>query len=286
MKTILLPTDFSSTADNALNYALTLAKKQNIKIILLHVYQVPAPIAEVPFGVLNEERLALKANSENKIKNLEMRIQHAGGISYECLVEEGAAVDTILKVAKEKKVDLIVMGATGETSLVGVIFGSVSLKVMEKAQCPVMTVPQHMTISKEIKRITFATDYHQSDLAAIDKASEIAAATNAQLNILHISDAVIGADEEKALMKNFMEKVKSATSYFNLSFQIIHAYNVEKRLEQYVEDESTDMLMMATHYRTFFDRLFSRSMTKEVALNTKVPVVAFHYNAKTAVKLF
>lgn len=286
MKTILVPTDFSGPADAALNYARTLAKKLNSKIILLHAFQVLAPMAEVPFAIWNDERQSLKADSDGKLKRLAFKIESSGAIPYACLSEEGDAVDSILKVAKEEKADLIIMGATGETGLTGVIFGSVSLKVMEKAQCPVVAVPRDFVVGESIKRITFATDYHRSDLAAIGIASEIAATTGAQLNILHICDAVIGADEEKTLMKNFMERVKSKTVYPNLSFEIIHSYNVEERLKQYIEDRSTDMLMMATHYRTFFDRLFGKSITKEMTRSTPIPVVAFHYNAKTEEKFY
>lgn len=286
MKTILVPSDFSKASDKAYDYALSLASKLHSRIILLHAYQVPLPVAEVPFGVLNEERRLLKAEADKKLTALITEKGQSNKIAFECISEEGDPKDIILEIAKEKQADLIVMGATGETGLSSVIFGSTSLKVMEKAHCPVMAIPAGLTMIKPITHITFATDYHRSDLAAIEKAAEIAGATGAQLTVLHISDALIGADEEKTLMRHFMEKVKKSTLYPNLSFRIIHGYNIEERLEQYVEDESVDMLMMATHYRTFFDRLFGDSITKEVSKNSSIPVVAFHYNAKTALMLY
>jgi nucleotide-binding universal stress UspA family protein len=286
MKTILVPTDFSGAADTALNYAVALAGKLHSRIILLHVFQVPVPVAEVSFNVLNDERRSLKTSSGKKLHALAARINHSGKISHECLTEEGEAAETVLRIANEKKTDLIVMGTTGETGLSHVIFGSTSLKVMERAQCPVMAVPEGLIISKPITRITFATDYHNSDFAAIARATEIAGATGAQLNILHICSTEIDASEEKKLMIDFMERVKKITIYPNLSFQIIHGDNVEERLEQYIEGESADMLMMATHYRSFFNRLFGKSITKNVARHATIPVVAFHYNAKTAVKLY
>jgi len=286
MKTILVPTDFSSTAETAFNYALSLAKNLNNKLILFHAYQVPAPIAELPFAVLNDERRLLKEESERKLKALSKKIQETGNVLHECVLEEGVASEMILKYAKEKNVDLIIMGTTGQSGLSGVVFGSVSLKIMEKANCPVISIPAGFSLNKAIKRITYATDYHNSDVVAINKAVDIAQASGAQLNILHICDAIIGADEEKTLMHDFMEKVKKTTSYPNLSFQIIHGYNVEARLEQYIEDESTDMLMMATHYRSFFDRVFGKSITRNVTRETSIPVVAFHYNAKITVNLY
>ncbi len=286
MKTILVPTDFSMPAETAMNYALTLARPLNAKVILYHAYQVAVPVAEVPFAVLNDEQRILKEEAEQKLQALGRKIEHAGKISYEYIAENGDTVSSILRAAGEIHPDMIVMGTTGASGLASVIFGSVCLKVMEKASCPVMAVPHNFAISRPVKRITFATDYHCSDLADILKATELAAATGAVINVLHISDAAIGGDEERQLMNDFMQKLKAKTSYQNLSFQIIHGYNIEDRLLKYVEDDSTDMLMMATHYRTFFDRLFTKSITKEVAKNSAIPVVAFHFNAKTGVILF
>jgi len=285
MKTILVPTDFSETAETAYDFAITLAKNLNSRLVLLHVYQNPAPVAEVPFDVLNDERRLLKEESEKTIKALKMKMDYAGNLAYEYLSLEGETRNIILTVAREKKAELIIMGATGQTGLSSTLFGSISQSIMEKATCPVMAIPPGFTANKTIRKITYATDYHNSDITAIEKAAEIAAALHAQLDILHISDAVIGADEEKSLMRHFMEKVKNTTSYNNLSFQIIHGYNVEERLEKYVEDGSTEMLLMATHYRDFIDKLFGRSITRNIARTSTVPVVAFHFNAKTSVKL-
>lgn len=284
MKTILVPTDFSPIANTALRYAISVADKFKSKIFLLHSYQVPAPVGEVPFSVLDDERRVLREESEKNLREVSVKIGTAG-VAYEYISVEGVAEDSILRAAKEKKIEMIIMGSKGQSNLADVIFGSVCLRVMEKATCPVMAIPNDTVITKPVKHITFATDYHQSDFAAIDKGVEIARLSQADLNILHISDAQIGADEEKVMMRNFMEGVKKRSNYTKLSFQVIHGYKIEERLQQYVEDEQTDMLMMSTHYRSFFDRIFGSSITREITRNTNIPVIAFHYNAHAAVKL-
>ncbi|PBQ33732.1 hypothetical protein CNR22_18750 [Sphingobacteriaceae bacterium] len=286
MKTILIPTDFSGPADTAFNYALSLAKNLNYKLSILHVYQVVAPIAEISFAVLNEERRMLKEEADLNLKLMEQKLKASGLTAYECLMEEGIAPDTILNYARAEKPEMIVMGNKGKTGAASMAFGSVSLKVIEKADCPVVAIPAEFNPGKTIKKITYATDYHKSDLEAIQKAVDLAQVSGAQLTILHICDSIIGADEEKTLMKNFMEKVENVTTYFNLSFQIIHGFNIAQRLEEYLEDQSTDMLMMATHYRSFFDHVFGKSITRTVSRHATIPVVAFHYQAKPVLKIF
>lgn len=286
MKTILVPTDFSKNADNALLFAMLLAKKQNAKLILLHAYQLPVSPAAVPFNVLSDEKEELKQETIRKLKALCQEIEHAGGISYEYLAEEGETIPTILLACEQKKSDLIVMGTKGATGLAGIIFGSTASHVLEKASCPVMAIPEASKFTHPIKKITYATDYRQSDIHAIYKLIEIASTLNAQVNILHISGDEISAEEEVKLMDEFRKKVNKSVFYNNLSFQLLHGNNVEEELEHYIANDSTDMLVMATHFRNFIDRLFGKSITKDIVEETNVPLIAFHYRENAPVKVF
>lgn len=286
MKTILVPTDFSRNADNAMHFAMILAKKQNARLILIHAYQLPVSPAAVPFSVLADEKEQLNKEAIRKIKALCQEIEHVGGISYEYLVEEGETVPTILQACEQKKSDLIVMGTKGATGLTGIIFGSTASHVLEKASCPVMAIPEASKFTRPIKKITYATDYRQSDIEAIHKLIEIASILQAQINILHISGDEISAEEEVQLMNEFRKKVTKSIFYNNLSFQLLHGNNVEEELEHYIANESTDMLVMATHFRNFIDRLFGKSLTKDIVEETNVPLIAFHYRETKPVKVF
>src|ERR1035438_8203878 len=102
MKTILVPTDYSDTANNALQYAVELAKFSKAKIILLHVYPIPVPVGEAHITVAPFQEL--KKNNEEKIKKLEKKIirQVAGKIKVQSITRSGFAVEEIMNVIKEK----------------------------------------------------------------------------------------------------------------------------------------------------------------------------------------
>lgn len=278
MKTILVPTDFSKNAENALHFAIVLAKQQHATLILLHAYQLAVAVAPVPFNLLILEKEEIKQDATNKLRTLCAQIDHAGGLLYEYVLEQGEAVDVISNIVNEKEVDLIVMGTKGASGLAGYIFGSVTASVIEKSNCPVMAIPESASLNKPIKKITYATDYQKNDIRNIEKIIELAEPVRAQVNIIHISGDETSSDEEMKLMSQFMKKVNDVVSYNNLSFQVLHGRDVEEELEKYIADESTDMLMLSTHSRSFFDRLFEKSITKEVALKAKIPLVAFHSN--------
>jgi nucleotide-binding universal stress UspA family protein len=277
MKTILVPTDFSKNAENALHFAIILAKQQQATLLLLHVYQIAVAVSPAPFNLLLLEKEEAIKDATNKLRALSAQIDHAGGLSHEYLLEEGDTVEAISNIVKEKNVDLIIMGTKGASGLAGVIFGSVATSVIEKASCPVMAIPERTSLTKPIKKITYATDYQKNDTRIIQKIIELAEPIRSQVNIIHISGDKISPDEEYKLMSQFMKKVNDAINYNNMSFQMLHGKDVEDQLEKYIADNSTDILILSTHHRSFFDRLFEKSITKDLTLKATIPLVAFHY---------
>ncbi len=285
MKTILVPTDFSDNADNALYYAIDLAKKENAKIILLHAFLINYSNPVIPMDFILEENKRALDESNNKLKDQALKISYAGKMEYEYISIEDTPIDAILNSIIEYKVDIVIMGTKGESDFISSIFGSVAAKIIEKATCPVLAIPAEASF-KEIKKITFATAYNHSDIYAIKKVVEIARLFNAQVDILHFSIKSHSQTEEKELMKTFMDDVNRKIQYSNLSFQLLEGENIEEALEEYIDNDSTNILVMSTHHRGFFDKLFGNSITKHMAYHTSVPLMAFHHTTKSAVKVY
>jgi nucleotide-binding universal stress UspA family protein len=286
MKTILVPTDFSNNAETALHFAILLAKKLKAKLLLVHCYQLSAAISAAPHNLLADELNENKLKAERSMKALCLHIQHAGDVPYEYLIENGSVLEVLVQAIKEKAVDLVVMGTKGSGRFSSAIFGSTTSDLMAKANCPILALPEGVRFDKGIRKMTYATDYRQIDISAIQKLVEIARLFHAQINILHISGDEMDAEEEVKLMSDFMKKVNQVADYNNLSFQILHGNDVEEKLEQHMAAGSTDMMVMATHYRGLMDRLFGRSITKEVVLETTVPLLAFHYSKVPEIKIY
>jgi len=95
MKTILVPTDFSSGSENALYYAIEMAKKTHAKIILFHATHLSASDYLVPFDVLQLEHEKAQKNSELKLKQELLKIAHSGNVECECIDAEEEIVSGI-----------------------------------------------------------------------------------------------------------------------------------------------------------------------------------------------
>lgn len=280
MKTILIPTDFSDNALNACRYAIVLAKQIGAKLILHHSFDTPIYAGEVPYDIIVEERVKLKKQTERKLKTQAIEIEHSGIKEYELSICQGTISDTIVEIAKEKKADLIVMGTQGADSVADALFGTHTAHVMERSGCPVMAIPSDWHFDKAIKTITYATDFHKDDLAALKELINLLEPLKAQITLLHFETDTITSAEEKALMNDFRERVIAEVDYFNLAFQMMYGPNVENKLKEYLEEGYADILAMSTHKRHFIERLFVRSLTQEMVLDSHVPLIAFHRDNK------
>jgi nucleotide-binding universal stress UspA family protein len=147
LKRILVPTDFSKSSANALMYGVAFATRFGAELYLLHVVQdlalfIPEAVMVTPPLLPPVEQFitAARAALERAVQDLarpEVRIHPE--------VAEGVAFEEILRFARERDVDLIVMGTHGHTGLAHLFLGSVAEKVVRRAPCPVLTVrhPEH-----------------------------------------------------------------------------------------------------------------------------------------------
>ena len=140
---ILVPVDFSAHSDRAFRYAATLAHRLGAKLALLHVVEDPlvtgAWNAEVYVPNVPELLNNLISGAERQLATLKESAT-ALGVTTETAVITGRPAHTIVEQAKDGGFDLIVMGTHGRTGLSHVVMGSVAERVVQKANCPVLTM--------------------------------------------------------------------------------------------------------------------------------------------------
>ena len=138
---ILLPTDFSDHANEALRYATQLAKTHAASLCLVHAYDL-LPYA-LPDGPIMDERQleTVRAAFQKQLEQLRQTAEATGIGRVETQLLQGPASSEIVRVAGDQHFDLIVMGTHGRTGLSHLLIGSVTEKVVRRAPCPVLTIP-------------------------------------------------------------------------------------------------------------------------------------------------
>ena len=143
IKKILFATDFSENSKWALTYALSFAKKYDAKIFILHVIQQPSyPLGmytEISFDAMDKFNRNVSEVTEKEMKNL-CEKELGGFKNFESIIVSGTPFLEIIRTAREKEADLIVVGTHGRTGLDHALFGSTAEKVVRKAPCPVLSV--------------------------------------------------------------------------------------------------------------------------------------------------
>ena len=138
---ILVALDFSENSEHAFNYAYTLAKNFNARLILIHVVHEALDLRgfylpHISFDVLDKE----VEEGANKMMEKFCHYHLGDFPNYESSVVIGVPYMEILKKAKEEKVSMIVMGTQGLTGVAHLLFGSTAETVLRNAKCPILVV--------------------------------------------------------------------------------------------------------------------------------------------------
>lgn len=278
---ILFPTDFSEFANNALPFALDLAKKNNAKLHIVHVYYTP-PSVGIDMAVSPEQ--AAPSIGSMIYESLEKRMKqfikdnNISSYDHEHAVLFGIPDEELDRYTEKHEIDLIVMGTKGETALRRLFLGSVAKALIQNAPCPVLAIPGECSF-KEIKRITYATDLRFDETRAIEYFIKIAELYEAELILLHLDLNDEERGEHKAKLKQLVEK----TDYPRISYNEIIVDDISDGIEHFVQDNNVDMLAMMTTTTSFFDKIFHKSLTTEMLFHAQTPLFAIRREKKSIV---
>jgi len=274
MKTILLATDYSKAAHNALQYAVELAKFSKAKLVLFHAYDIPVPVTEVP-AVAVYSMHELEVENKKAIKNLEKKIlkQTAGKIKVESYISTGLPVQEILSIIKKKKADLVVTGIRGAGKISEALIGSTATSVMKKTNVPVLAVPLKSKFRKANK-IVLAYDYQKIIKPEVIKhIKEFARLFKAQLLVLN----VVKLYEEPGYSKaSALVKLKGALRGIKHNFFFPSSENITGEINSFIKKQKAGMLVMMPHKHHALEKLFYPSNTKRMAFHTDIPLLSLH----------
>lgn len=246
MKTILVPTDFSYCALQALRTAVHLARTTGARLVIVHNV-----FTETKWEALPSMRRADYPETLSKIKDAENRMNlllSSGllrNLSVSNFITYGLANDEIIKKAKTLKADLILMGSHGNEVSDRYFIGSTVQKVMREAPCPVMTVQKDYKPGSW-KKFVFATDFYKDIYKPFEKIRKLAIELNAMIYLLFVNRPTDFKDTRtiNRLMDEFIAR------YPEVKFKKV-IYNHEEAAEgilQFVEDYPMDWIALITRW--------------------------------------
>jgi nucleotide-binding universal stress UspA family protein len=267
METILLPVDFSPASRNAAVFAAELAKLFHSKLLLFHAYMLPTPISEVPYAMVTVDNL--QKENEQEIRKEAGWIHDNYGLEVEWLVRIGIASDEIKTLTKEREIGLIVMGMKGAGGIDKII-GSTTTNVSHKVKTPVLIIP-HDAAYTPVKHITYASDFtYKTSTQLFNPLLELARVFGAKTHILFVRQGHGGNTEQELTGKKSSEIIFEG---FDHEYITIEEPSVNQGISKYIQQYSSELLVMVAHKHTFLERVFSKNHTTVMAYETHVPLL-------------
>ena len=279
MKNILIPTDFSQNASDALDYALHLLGGSKAHIHIVNVVPVHAVPGDVPLNTselvtaeLEEARKAMDA-----IKEFSKVFYGEGGgaqIKVTTKVAVGGVAYNVKQEANEIKADLIIMGTQGVNhSFAEKVLGSISTSTINEAPCPVILVPIGYKF-KPIDNMIFATNLNHADPYELWRATELIKPHVGRVRCVYVTkdESKIEKEELESFAKYMIEHSPSIQTVFNVE----ESNSVEKTLSEYAENYDAEMIIMHRSRKSFWKDLFGVRHTKKMASWLKVPMIVMN----------
>lgn len=277
MKTILFPTDFSTNSIHASRYAAMLAQKTGAKIIILHGYPVPIPIATEQQLIFDTEISVLKSEAD-ATENLAAFTQkfiadtHLPTTNITQMIEYGLLSDVIIKVASTTDIDCIVMGTKGTGDAIDRWIGTNAQSVIEAVECPVWLVPEKTPINLP-KSIMYAADFEEDEALATKKVLEIAHPLGASCNVIHIHEKF-----ESNTRGNIEKEVSDLENTFgneDVTFKNLNNEGVVDSLETYIKTNRPDVLALAVYEKSALSKILSSSISQYFVEEASLPMLTF-----------
>ena len=279
MEAILVPTDFSATAQNAAVYALQLAEQIGVKkIVLYHSYEIPVTIDPMAPGI---QMLDMESLKEDSAKGLiifkEGLISFAKGILIDTISEYGALSEGLDEVCNRTHAGLVVMGITGGNALEEKLIGSNAISVAKHTKIPVIIVPAKTGFTR-VEEIMLTSDFDKADTTIpVELVRNIIAETKAKLFVFNIEEEV-----DEYAVKYPSNVIGESYAIHTLLQDMNPEYHFSKNTD-YIEavndfalEYKIDLIISIPKKHGFFERLFSASHTKQLAFHSHVPVMVIH----------
>lgn len=271
MVNILVPTDFSDLSRVAINYAIKVANKLNGTLTLLHVVAVIQPTRaslRLRLEALEEELLRCgKEDMELLVAELAGKLKTQSPIKHK--VVQGSSFNaTVKSEAKRLKSGLIIMGTRGANGLKKVVLGSNTASMIEISHIPVLVVPE-LAEFKSFKKLVYATDLrHLED--ELNTLMPYVRIFESMMHVFHVvaSEKAVGPAEDQ--IKAGLSKI----DYSKFTVKVVAAKDLDKAAEEYVRETSSDLLATFTHEHSFYEKLFNRSLTRKLAFQSRLPLLA------------
>lgn len=271
-KAIVVPTDFSDNALIAAQYALQFAKHQGYEVHLLHSYLPFSSAFQNPKANEKDEDRA-KQTAEREMSNFLKRLSPREELNTTPTIQAGNLVDTLSQFIEERAIALVIMGTHGTSGTRKDVLGSNTYDVAESISIPLIVVPEHITEFR-LDSVVFFTDYQSNDIRTLSAFKNLVSDQEKRCTLVHIvSGTAEDIQQHQLKLEEWKEHLKNQVGYEFLESHLVSEKENLEKVNTIVDQMNADLtLLTLVEGRGFFEKLFHKSLAREIVLNPKRPV--------------
>nr|WP_062057464.1 universal stress protein [Aquimarina longa] len=274
MKNILVPTDFSKQAESALKVAAQIAKKNDAKIYLLHILELPMHLADLMSSGASgpaPEAVFFMQQAHKKFEEV-LNVDYLKDIEVIETVNFEDVTHGIINSCDQNDVDIIIMGSHGSYGFEELFIGSNAEKIVRTSKKPVLVIKQDCDIYN-ISDFVYATNFDNEDKPSLLAAYEFSKSIQAKLHLVWINTAngfkTTHETEEK------MNAMIADLAIDDYTLNIYNDINIEKGILNFAESINAGMIGISTHGRKGISHFINGSLGEDVVNHAKRPVLTF-----------
>ncbi len=281
MKRIVLPTDFSKNAWNAILYALSIFKGVECEFFIVNAYQVGSSGLATKMGRANETRLfrLMKEQSERELKRVLEKVNETTNNPkhrFTTLSIVDNLVNAVGKTVYNKEIDYIVMGTKGASGLKEVFMGSNTYRIINEIDfCPIIAVPDDFQVKDSIDTIVLATGYeHLFETYELNPLLKLAKLFDSEIWVTYVGNPNELTPQQLASKNLLKKKLKDVKHKF---VEVEKEGSIHSAIQKAIErNKEVDMVAMINYGHGFFEKLTHEAVIKKVSFNTQVPFLVLH----------
>jgi nucleotide-binding universal stress UspA family protein len=272
MKRILVPTDFSDHAENALKAAAIIAKKNKCEIFLLHLLELPNNMNDSITGANSTPEVMLFIKKANETLQKIKEQPYLKGIPIYASVQFERAFSGVLSFTKKNKIDLIIMGSHGTSGIEEILIGSNTEKVVRLSEIPVLVLKKDVGELK-FKNFVFASDFSKEAKKPFKKMIEFVKIFDA--NIFLVMICTPNSFKTTLTAEKVMGAFVADFDLPNYSTHLFNDANIESGIINFSKNIDADLIGLCTHGRTGLAHFFNGSISEDLVNHTTRPVITF-----------
>ncbi len=270
MKKILVPTDFSDGAFNALVHAVQIAQQFNAAVHVVHAFAIPPTGTAVMVDLTD----ILRKNSNDELALLKKRIEtisETGRVRMIYEAHHGTVIDVINRTVENHHIDLVIMGTQGASGITEKWLGTNTAAAARNVNVPMIAIPVD-TPFQPFTNMVFATDFKVvKNSIALNFVALIAKAYASHLRFLHVrKDNKKTELEESDAFKAQMREIFGKT---NLSFTFVIDSEIDHGIEETLANKPAELLITVRHQYGFFEGLFRSSVSQKLINHAALPIL-------------